>query len=138
LRVNLVIPVIASILILGSFGLSQNAYAPFFEFAKLTASDAAASDQFGQSVSISGDSAIVGATLNDGSGSAYIFEKVAGIWTQVAKFTASDAVGSEFFGVSVSISGDTAIVGAFFDDDLGFATGSAYIFVKQAVAGQVL
>ena len=71
------IPVIVSILILGTLGLSQNAYAPL-EVVKLTASDAAAFDDFGVSVSISGNTAIVGAQLDDdagtSSGSAYIFD----------------------------------------------------------------
>jgi len=129
------ISLIASILILGTLGLSQNAYAPSFdEIAKLTASDAAASDFFGVSVSISGDTAIVGALADDdvpnNSGSAYVFEKVAGTWTQVAKLTASDAAANDQFGLSVSISGDTAIVGAFLDDDVPNNSGSAYVFVK--------
>ncbi len=100
------------------------------EIIKLVASDAAAIDQFGLSVSISGDTAIVGARLNDDvpndSGSAYVFEKVAGTWTQVAKLTASDAAAGDGFGTSVSISGDTAIVGAVGDGP----GGSAYVFVK--------
>ena len=71
------IPVIVSILILGTLGLSQNAYAPL-EVVKLTASDAAAFDIFGQFATISGDNVIVGARFNDdagtNSGSAYIFD----------------------------------------------------------------
>jgi len=112
--------------------------------AKLTASDAAQSDQFGVSVSIDGDTAIVGAELDDdagsASGSAYIFEKIAGVWTQTAKLTASDAAQQDQFGVSVSISGDTAIVGAERDDDACPSptfcnSGSAYIFEKDSVTG---
>jgi len=113
----------------------------FTEDAKLTASDAAASNRFGFSVSISGDTAIVGAFGDDDagsfSGSAYVFEKdsVTGIWNQVAKLTASDAAADDRFGVSVSISGDTAIVGAFGDDDAGSFSGSAYVFEKDSVTG---
>jgi len=65
-------------LILGTLGLSQNAYAlSFNEGAKLTDSNASQDDEFGYSVSISGDTAIVG-TLYDtdtpsNSGSAYVF-----------------------------------------------------------------
>jgi len=128
------IPVILSILILGTLGLSQNAYAPSFaEIVKLTASDAAADDRFGR-VSISGDTAIVGAEGNDDagsfSGSAYIFVKSGTTWIQQAKLTASDADMSDSFGNSVSISGDTVIVGAPLDDEAGFNAGAAYIFVK--------
>jgi hypothetical protein len=110
------------------------------ESAKLTASDGAVSDQFGYSVSISGDTAIVGAYLDDdagsGSGSAYIFENVSSggsAQTESAKLTASDGATEDYFGYSVSIDGDTAIVGAPYDDDAGSASGSAYIFEKGVV-----
>jgi len=138
---KIIIPVLASILILGTLGLSQDAYAPpFDEVAKLTASDAAADDLFGRSVSISGDTAIVGAVFDDdacptdpdcNSGSAYVFVKNGATWTRTAKLTASDAAADDFFGDSVSISGDTAIVGAPRDDDAGSFSGSAYVFVKN-------
>ena len=95
--------------------------ATWLEQAKLTASDAAAEDWFGFSVSVSGDRVLVGAHHHDDagsdSGSAYVFELVAGVWAQVAKLTASDAAVNDFFGNSVSLSGDRAIVGAFQDDD---------------------
>ncbi len=137
MRAQVVIPIIASILILGTLGLSQNAYAPpFNELAKLTALDATAGDGFGFSVSISGDTAIVGALNDDdggfSSGSAYIFTRSGTIWTQQAKLTASDAAVADQFGISVSISGDTAIVGASGDSDAGTSSGSAYVFVKPA------
>jgi len=103
------------------------------EDAKLTASDAAASDFFGHSVSISGDTAIVGARTDDDggfdSGAAYIFEKPNGGWAgslnEDSKLTASDAAINDQLGTSVSISGATVIVGAPVDD--GFS-GSAYVF----------
>jgi hypothetical protein len=99
---------------------------------KLTASDAETGDQFGHSVSISGDMAIVGAAVNDddgtNSGSAYIFHYDGGQWVEQQKLTASDAASNDLFGWSVSISGDTAIVGAPYNDDAGSNSGSAYIF----------
>ena len=107
---------------------------------KLTASDAAAGDFFGVSVAVSGDTAVVGATLDDdacptnrlcNSGSAYVFVRSATTWIQQAKLTASDAAAEDFFGVSVSVSGDTAVVGAFADDDAGSNSGSAYVFVRS-------
>jgi len=105
------------------------------QVAKITASDGAASDQFGKSVSISGDYVIVGAYWVDeiDSGSAYIFYKNQGgpdNWGQLAKLTSDDGV-ADGFGESVSISGDYAIVGAYHDDDNGDASGSAYIFHKD-------
>ena len=100
---------------------------------KLTASDAAAVDVFGTSVSISGDTAIVGADSDDdngfNSGSAYIFTRTGGVWSEQAKLIASDAAAGDGFGRSVSISGDTVIVGALSDDN-GFNSGSAYIFTR--------
>ena len=102
--------------------------------AKLTASDAAQDDRFGGNVSISGDTAIIGAFGNDDggadSGSAYIFTRSGGVWTQQAKLTASDAAAGDYFGNFVSISGDTAIAGAYPDDDAGSNSGSAYIFTR--------
>ncbi len=104
------------------------------EEAKLTASDAAADDDFGYSVSISGDYAIVGAVSDDdngdGSGSAYVFKRTDTNWTQEAKLTASDGAEYDMFGYSVSISGDYAIVDAHRDDDNGSNSGSAYVFKR--------
>ena len=100
---------------------------------KLTASDGAANDFFGFSVSLSGDRALVAAIRDDDlgtdSGSAYVFERQGdGTWLEVAKLTASDGAAVDYFGVSVSLSGDRALVGACCDDDLGDNSGSAYIF----------
>ncbi|MBK8042933.1 MAG: FG-GAP repeat protein [Haliscomenobacter sp.] len=106
---------------------------------KALASDAGADDQLGYSVAISGDYAIVGAWMDNipggiigdkiDAGSAYIFERIAGTWTQVQKLTASDAVALDLFGSSVSISGNYAIVGA---RGKNFARGAAYIFERIA------
>ena len=109
---------------------------PANETQKLTASDFTDLDEFGYSVSISGDVAIVGAYRNEylsQSGAAYIFEKSDGSWpaNETQKLTASDAFSTDWFGYSVSISGDVAIVGAKFDDDKGNESGSAYIFEKS-------
>ena len=98
------------------------------QIAKLIASDGAAGDSFGNSVSISGDTAVIGAKLDDGSGSAYAFRDVGGVWQQTAKLIASDAAPADAFGISVSISSGTAVVGAFQDDDAGSFSGSAYVF----------
>jgi hypothetical protein len=100
--------------------------------AKLTASDSAAGDLFGRSVSISGDYIVIGAYQDDpsgeDSGSAYIFKRDGESWIEMAKLSASDGAGGDFFGWSVSISGDDVIVGGYGDDDRGTDSGSAYIF----------
>ncbi len=98
------------------------------QLAKLTATDAAEDDEFGRSVAISGDTAIVGAWLDEGTnpGSAYLFDVPTG--DQLAKFRSGDVASGDQFGVSVAISGNTAIVGAWLDDDGGSNSGSAYLF----------
>ena len=105
------------------------------EIDKLIASDGATADEFGFSVSLSGNTALVGAwqfSSGPGSppGSAYVFEKQGAVWVETAKLTASDAAAHDLFGVSVSLSGDTALVGAIYDDDAGAKSGSAYVFEK--------
>ena len=103
--------------------------------AKLTASDGAAFDNFGRSVAIDGDTAIVGAWLDDASafnsGSAYVFVRSGTTWTQEAKLTPADPEAEDVFGQSVAIDGDTVVVGAYLSDDAGSATGSAYVFIRS-------
>jgi len=104
---------------------------------KLVANDGEKIDYFGYSVSISGDTLVVGAQGDDGfKGSAYVFVKPSGGWSstlnQSAKLVATDGAASDYFGISVSISGDTVVVGAYKDDDKGTDSGSAYVFVKPA------
>ena len=98
---------------------------------KLTASDAAADDQFGFAVSISGDMVIVGSNLDDdngnNSGSAYIYELTGGSWVE-SKIIPSDGAAGDKFGHTVSLSGNIAIVGSVEDDDNGNNSGSAYIY----------
>lgn len=107
------------------------------ETAKLTAGDKANYDEFGNAVAISGNTIVIGAHSDDdageGTGSAYVFEKPAAGWndmTQTVKLTASDGAAGDAFGSSVSISGDTIVVGAPGDDDNGSDSGSAYVFGK--------
>jgi len=104
---------------------------------KLTASDGAASDYFGVSVALSGDTALVGAYgddvgANGDQGSAYVFTRSGTTWTQQGKLTASDGVASDYFGVSVALSGDAALVGAY-GDNAGAKSdqGSAYVFTRS-------
>ena len=107
--------------------------------AKLTASDGGVFDQFGVSVAISGDTVVVGAQGaivggNQEQGSAYVYTRPGGGWSATsiaAKLTASDGAAGDSFGISVAISGDTVVVGAFFDDVGGnLWQGSAYVFTK--------
>lgn len=107
------------------------------EEAKLVASDATTSDSFGDSVAISGDTIVVGASWGDNlgarTGSAYVFVRSGSVWTEQQKLTASDAEISDFFGASVAVSGDSAIIGA---KGVSYApsngpAGAAYVFVRS-------
>ena len=76
---------------------------------------------------------MIGAFLDDNngdnSGSAYVFERDGtGVWIEQLKLLASDAAADDFFGWSVSVSGDTAMIGAFRDDANGSDSGAAYVF----------
>lgn len=111
------------------------------EQVELTANDGASGEHFGNSVSISGDYALVGAyndsngPSNPAIGSAYIFVRSGTSWTQQAKLIASDGVPTDYFGCSVAISGDYAIVGAYLDDIVATVDqGSAYVFVRSGTS----
>jgi hypothetical protein len=100
--------------------------------AKLLASDGADYDEFGCSVSVSGDTALVGAYGHDGSkGAAYVFFRTGTSWTQQAKLIAPDGTTNDQFGLSIALSGDTALVGAHWDEDIDdYDSGSAYVFIR--------
>ncbi|MCA9249794.1 MAG: FG-GAP repeat protein [Phycisphaerales bacterium] len=108
---------------------------PGEQIAKLVANDASIDANFGNSVAMDGDTAIIGAWRDDENGSfsgaAYVFRDNGGSWQQVAKLTADDAVENNFFGVSVAISGNTVVVGAYGSADPLSLVGSAYVFREQ-------
>ncbi|MCK4266549.1 MAG: FG-GAP repeat protein [Thermoplasmata archaeon] len=104
------------------------------EVKKLTASDGAAGDVFGTAASLSGSTLVVGA-CQDISGSAYVYERDLGgaeNWGERTKLTPSDGANNDNFGWSVSISGDTVVIGAFFDDvGANPDQGSAYVYERD-------
>jgi hypothetical protein len=132
----------------GAAYLFENNAGTWAEVQKIVASDRGANDYFGHSVSISGNYAVVGAYYEDqdasgsntltNSGSAYIFENNAGTWTQTQKIVASDRGANDYFGHSVSISSNFALVGAYWEDEDAtggntvFNSGSAYIYENNA------
>ena len=106
---------------------------------ELTASDSAFQDGFGWSVSLSGDVAVIGAIGVDdngaNSGSAYVFrfDPDTSEWVEEQKLLASDGAGGDFFGQSVAVEGDMAIIGANGHDDACrddpiCDSGAAYVF----------
>jgi len=128
--------------------------------AYLKASNTDVGDYFGWSVSISGDTVVVGARYEDShargvngvqsnnsafsAGAAYVFVRRAGTWTQQAYLKASNTDPYDNFGWSVSISGDTVVVGAYGEDsnargvnggqsnNSAYQAGAAYVFVRRA------
>ncbi|MFW5942403.1 MAG: Calx-beta domain-containing protein [Chloroflexota bacterium] len=114
------------------------------QVAKLTASDAQAADNFGTSVALDGDVALVGAHQEDGgpgdplpnAGAVYVYQRDHGApdaWGEVAKLTPGDTAAGDSFGYSLALDNDTALIGAWLkdkDSDL-VATGAAYIFRRD-------
>ena len=124
-----------------AYVFARSASNTWTQTAKLTASDGAAYDYFGRSVSISSDGSTlaVGALGDDDkgslSGSAYVFTSTdPRTWTQTAKLLPSDGAAGDRFGCALSISNDGSIVavGAYGDGDKGTNSGSAYVFVQSA------
>jgi hypothetical protein len=83
--------------------------------------------------SLSGDTALIGAIGDDDngneSGSVYVFTRTGSTWTQQQKLVASDGAAGDYFGFG-SLDGDTAFIGAPYDDDNGVDSGSVYVFTR--------
>ncbi|KYK20329.1 hypothetical protein AYK24_03985 [Thermoplasmatales archaeon SG8-52-4] len=107
----------------------------WYEQSKLLPSDGKEDHNFGYSVSIDGDYAIIGAVGYDDSGwysgSAYIFKRDGTVWNEQSKLLPSDGEVYKHFGRSVSINGDYVVIGASHDDDNGYCSGSVYIFKRD-------
>ena len=99
---------------------------------KLLPIDVALGDQFGNAVAIDGDTILIAACGDNApapdSGSAYVYTFDGTNWIESQKLLAADAAAGDFFGRSLAMGGDAAIIGADGDDDLASAAGSAYIF----------
>lgn len=101
--------------------------------AKLTAEDPEDNDNFGDSVSISGGSVVVGAPGDGENGAAYVFERRASIstWPLKTVLTAPDGATDDRFGTCVSIWGDYLSVSAPGDDERATNAGSVYVFFRN-------
>jgi len=112
------------------------------EQARLEASDGESGIDFGYSVSINGGYAIIGASGSDNndkytwsSGAAYIFKREGTSWIEQAKLITNDSQSYDYFGYSVALSGDFAIIGAREDDNGNLSTsGSVYVFKREGYA----
>jgi hypothetical protein len=105
---------------------------------KLVADDGVGEDQFGTSIAMSGDTALVsaiGATVDDvpRRGAAYVLTRAGGQWSQSAKLVAPEGGENENFGYSVALDGGTALVGVpFATVDDNAAQGAAYVYTRSA------
>jgi hypothetical protein len=112
---------------------------PWSQQQKLTATDGAADDQFGVSVSVNGSTIVVGAPLVDlgtsfDAGALYVFTRdqtAINPWSQLLKLTAGDASADDRLGTSISVDANTILAGAPREDAPGFFdSGAAYVFTR--------
>ena len=99
---------------------------------QLTASQVLQGVEFGASVAIDGDIAVIGTPFESaGAGAAYVFERVQSRWSQVQRISAQDAQADAQFGTVLAISGDRIVVGAQQDSQsAGLDSGAAYVFER--------
>jgi len=102
---------------------------------KLTAQDGSSGNRFGNCVSVDGNTIVVGAYQDDpcgtDSGSAYIFTYDGSNWSQQQKYIPDDGSAGDLFGYSVSVDGNTAVIGAYKNDPCGTDSGSAYVITRS-------
>ncbi len=105
---------------------------------KLLPSDGFALDRFGTSIAIHEDVAFITSPLDDdmgdASGSVYAFRKQGNTWVEEQKILASDGFPDHFFGRSVAVSDDLAVISALGDDEYGLRSGAAYVYRYQGGA----
>lgn len=124
-------PMFAALLLAGLF-VESACGVTWHEQSKVVPSDGGSGDSFGLAVSLEGDVALIGALFDDDlgtdSGSAFVYRYDGERWTLQARLTASDGTAGDLFGHFVSISENTALIGAHGNDDAGSQSGSAYVF----------
>lgn len=107
-----------------------------WSFERKLVGEANEGDQFGGSVAISGDNAVIGARYHDGAGedagAAYVFHRNGPSWARQNLLIPPDASAVDQFGWSVAIDGSLLVVGSPGDDDLGSLSGSAYVYRQQS------
>lgn len=94
----------------------------------ITGNGTIAGDNFGTSIDIIDDLAIIGATNQDSKGAAYIFRRISGSWVNTEIIRASDKVNGDGFGSCVSLYQGDAVVGAVTATRGGISSGAAYLF----------
>ncbi len=119
----------------GSAYVFERAGTTWSETAKLIASDGTNADHFGNAVSLSGDTILVGARDENSKaptgGAAYVFVASAGAWSEQAKLEGTGISLADEFGFSVALLDDVALIGSPFDDPSGVDNaGSTYLFLR--------
>jgi hypothetical protein len=104
--------------------------------AEFHGSDSASNDNFGTSVALSADRVVIGAFQNDpywvDAGAAYVFRKNGSVWTQETKLVDAAGYAYDYFGHAVAVSGERVLAGAYWTDDNGGDSGSAFVFEPSA------
>ncbi len=118
------------------FGDHATSRGAAFPESELVQGGAVANDEFGWSVHARGNTSIVSAHRHavngPQSGAAYVYVRDNNQWTQQAMLSAADGATEDWFGYSVAVDGDTAIVGAIFADIAGASMrGAVYVFVRS-------
>ena len=121
----------------GSAYVYVNSGGTWTEQAKLNA-PAPANQRFGESLALDGDWAFVGARYHDGPssdcGGVYVYHRTGTSWTYTQFLQSSDISSYDWFGLGVSVSGDTAVISSFGDSMGGSDSGSAYVFQQSGGA----
>jgi hypothetical protein len=102
---------------------------------ELLSPDSAGAERFGESLSLFSNTLVIGAPGGDrngtGNGAVYVFTRSGASWLQQAMLTAEEGAAGDGFGISVSVSGDTIVIGAPYDDEKGDDSGAVYVFVRS-------
>jgi hypothetical protein len=115
---------------LGAAYVFERKKGAWVERTKLVATDRLVNSEFGENVSISGNTIAIGAPSDrNGKGAVYLFQKTGNVWTQQAKLMANDETEDSFFGDSIALRDDVLVSGA----ELGHVpggveAGAAYVF----------
>lgn len=106
------------------------------QVAKLADADGDSEDQFGSPIELVDDIAMIGSYDGDpdrtDAGSVYVFERVDGEWVQTGKLSPEDSEAYDYFGDSIAIAGDTALIGASqHRDSADENAGATYVFERR-------
>ncbi len=126
---------ILAVLVLSAGVTVEPARAQWAELDQVLASDPATADNFGRSVAMSGNAAVIGAPQADpngnDSGAAYVLLHSGGAWTEQQILLPADGSTFAYFGHAVAIDGDAILVGAWGESSNGVYAGAAYVFRRS-------